>query len=175
MSIELKLTPNLSDRSYTMDKNCLKVPTTFKYQDKNDAFTYNISYGLPIIGRVSIDTKLFTYYIGENATIEQLDHFIRNLYKNLQCDIVFLTNERETNSISYDPVTRVWCHKTDSNESNIGGTLALTLSPEIRMQFIDALKTYYNFAFVTIEGHKRLVESSSGNTELTDIPLSYMQ
>lgn len=169
MSIELKLQPTFGVLNYVMDKNILTVPASMSYHDRNDLFTFDVSYGMPINGRLNPDTHMLSYYIGETCSIEQLKSFIDGLQKDIPCNLLFGADIDCTNSISYDPSTKMWCHKTDSSNTRVGGSLTLNLTPEARQQFVETLKSYYMLAFVTIEGHKKLNEQND------DAPLSLVQ
>lgn len=157
MDISLKLTPFMSEQ-YSMEKNFLRVPVLFTYEDKNGYFTHNITDGLPIVGKPNPETHVVSYFIGDVCTLEQLTTFTNGLSRGLPSVITFSETDDAINSIEYDPQTEQWKHKTGSKASNYGSTLTMRLGSDTLKQFISAFDTYRRFAFVNIEGHKRLAE-----------------
>jgi hypothetical protein len=162
MDIQLKLTPFVSEQ-YSMEQKYLKVPVLFSYENRNGYFTHNITDGLPIIGRPHPETKLISYFIGDLCSLEQLSSFTGNLSHGLPSTITFSETEDSINAIEYDPQTEQWKHKTGSKASNYGSTLTMKLSETSLKQFISAFENYRRFAFVNIEGHKRLTEEDLYN------------
>ena len=159
MDIQLKLTPFMSEQ-YTLEQNYLKIPVLFTYEDRNGMFAHTITDGLPIVGKPHPETKVISYFIGDICTIEQLSTFTNNLARGIPSNITFSETEENVNSVEYDPQTETWKHRTGSKMSNYGSTLTMKLTPETLKQFISTLENYRRFAFVNIEGHKRLLEEN---------------
>lgn len=157
MDILLKLTPFMSEQ-YSLEQNYLKVPVLFTYEDRNGYFTHNITDGLPIIGRPHPETRVVSYFIGDLCTLEQLATFTSGLSRGLPSTITFSETEDAINAIEYDPQTGLWKHKTGSKAANYGSTLTMKLNENSLRQFISTFDNYRRFAFVNIEGHKRLTE-----------------
>lgn len=157
MEILLKLTPFMSEQ-YSLEQNYLKVPVLFTYEDRNGYFTHNITDGLPIIGRPHPETRVVSYFIGDLCTLEQLSTFTNGLSRGIPCTITFSETEDAINAIEYDPQTALWKHKTGSKAANYGSTLTMKLGENSLRQFIASFENYRRFAFVNIEGHKRLTE-----------------
>lgn len=157
MDILLKLTPFVSDQ-YSLEQNYLKIPVLFSYEDRNGMFSHNITDGLPIVGKPHPETHVVSYFIGDVCTIDQLSTFINNLSRGLPSNITFSETDDAINAIEYDATTETWKHKTGSKMSNYGSTLTMRLSQESLKQFIESMSNYRRFAFINIEGHKRLAE-----------------
>lgn len=157
MDILLKLTPFMSE-NYSLEQNYLKVPVLFTYEDRNGYFTHNITDGLPIIGRPHPETRVVSYFIGDLCTLEQLSSFTNDLSRGLPSTITLSETEDAINAIEYDPQTAIWKHKTGSKAANYGSTLTMKLNENSLRQFISSFESYRRFAFVNIEGHKRLTE-----------------
>lgn len=156
MEVSLKLTPFISEQ-YTLEQNYLRIPVLFTYEDKDKNFSYSITDGLPIIGRNCLETQQMSYFIGNNCSIEQLTEFTNSLSRNLPCSIVFNENDDCVNSIEYDPSNEIWRHKTGSKMTSFGSTLTFKVSLRTIGQFRESFENYRRFAFMQIEGHKRLV------------------
>lgn len=160
MDIQLKLTPFISEQ-YSLERNFMKIPVLFTYEDCNGYFTHTITDGLPIIGRPHPESHVVSYFIGDVCTIEQLSTFTNNLSRNLPCAITFSETDDAINAIEYDPQTEIWKHKTGSKASNYGSTLTMKLTGTTLRQFINSFDNYRRLAFVNIEGHKRLTEEDT--------------
>lgn len=156
MDISLKLTPFISER-YSLEQYYLRIPVLFSYEDMHGMFMHTITDGLPIIGKPHPETKVMSYFIGDICTFDQLSIFIENLTRGMPSNITFSETEDTINSIEYDPFTKLWKHKTGSKMSNTGSVLTMKLTMDSVTQFVDSLKNFRRFAFINIEGHKRLV------------------
>jgi hypothetical protein len=157
MDILLRLTPFVSDQ-YSLERYYLRIPVLFSYEDKNGLFTQNITDGLSIVGKPHPETKAMSYFIGEVCTIDQLSAFIDNLSRGIPSNITFSETDDSINAIEYDPSSKLWKHITGSKMANYGSTSTMKLNRESLSQFVEALKNYRRFAFINIEGHKRLAE-----------------
>jgi len=157
MNITLKLTPFVSEQ-YALEQNFLRIPVSFTYENKEKYFTHTITDGLPIIGKINPDTREMSYFVGNNCTIEQLTEFVENLSRNLPSVIVFNENDDFVNSIEYDPSNETWKHKTGSKMTSFGSVLVFKITMDTIKQFREAFDNYRRFAFMQIEGHKRLID-----------------
>lgn len=153
----MSLKPFMSEQ-YSLEQNFLRMPVLFSYEDRERYFTFNITDGLPIIGKVDIETRMIKYYIGNNCSVEQLSDFIDGLMRKIPCGITFNESDDTINSIEYDPSEEIWRHKTGSKTLGTGSTLTFRITTETLKHFIDTLENYRKFAFMQIEGHKRLYE-----------------
>lgn len=158
MDVRLKLSPFMTDQ-YALEPHYLKIPVLFTYEDRLGTFVHNITDGLPITGKPHPETKMVSYFIGDVCTIDQLSTFISNLSRGFPCNIVFSETDDTINIVEYNPQDETWKHKTGSKAANYGSTLTLKITPDSLKQFIETFDNYRRFAFVNIEGHKRLVES----------------
>lgn len=158
MNILMKLKPFMSEQ-YALEQNYLRIPVLFTYESRDGIFTHNITDGLPIIGKVDIETRFMKYSIGNNCTIEQLTEFINSLSKKIPCGITFSETDDYVNSVEYDPSEEVWRHKTGSKMAGIGSTMNIKITDETIKHFCEALDNYRKFAFMQIEGHKKLYSS----------------
>lgn len=158
MEIEIKLIPIFDADKYFVDVNNLKIGVQFTYEDKDRLYQYNVSGGLPINGRMNIEDRKIMYFVGENCSIEQFKGFINNLNKRLPANITICENEGSKNIIEFDPLNSIWRHTTESIDHHFGGSLTIKLTNEMIKQYTNAFENYYMFAFMQIEGHKRLYE-----------------
>jgi hypothetical protein len=157
MDIHMSLKPFMSEQ-YALEQNFLRMPVLFVYENRERSFAFNITDGLPIIGKIDIETRQLRYHIGNNCSIEQLSDFIDGLMRKIPSSITFDENEDSINSIEYDPSEEVWRHKTGSKTMSLGSTLTIKITNDTLKQFTDTLESYRKFAFMQIEGHKRLYE-----------------
>lgn len=162
MDISLNLKPYVSDQ-YSLETNFLRMPVSFTYEDRDGSFVHNITGGLPVIGKPHPETKIITYCIGENCSIDQLTTFIGSLSKNLPCSITFSENEEFINMIEYDPVMGTWKHVTGSKNQNYGSAITMRVSDDTVRKFRLSFEGYRRFAFMAIEGHRKLAEDIIGS------------
>lgn len=160
MSITLKIVPDMSSPKYVLEKSVLTIPVSYTYEDRSGNFVYDVGGGLPILGKPHPENKLVTYYLGESCSIEQLSSFITNIGKGLQSNITFSECDDVVNMIEYDPHEETWKHITGSRIGTSGSTITMRVDQDTVKGFRKALEEFRRFAFMTIEGHRKLADDS---------------
>lgn len=160
MSIALKIIPDMTSPKYTLEKSILTIPVSYSYEDRDGLFIHNISGGLQIIGKPHPENNVVTYFIGESCSIDQLSSFISNIGKGLNSNITFSEVEDNINMIEYDPNEETWKHITGSRMGTFGSTIILRATPETVKSFKKTFEEFRRFAFMMIEGHRRISDDS---------------
>jgi hypothetical protein len=156
MSILLKIVPDMSSPKYALTQTVLTIPVSYTYEDKNGMFMYDVGGGLPILSKAPLENGIVTYYIGENCSIDQLSSFISNVGKGLQANITFSECDDVVNMIEYDPHEGTWKHITGARMGTAGSTITMKVDTDTARGFRKSLEEFRRFAYMTIEGHKKL-------------------